>query len=65
MHLEYRSDEGRHYCDYTGTQYPTGDPKSENNRMVKGGTEEWRNSGETPEIPRATRRNGPEFPKKF
>ena len=45
MHLEYRSDEGRHYCDYTGTQYPTGDPKSENNGMVKGGTEEWRNGG--------------------
>ena len=45
MHLEYRSDEGRHYCDYTGTQYPTGDPKSENNGMVNGGTEEWRNGG--------------------
>ena len=40
-----RSDEGRHYCDYTGTQYPTGDPKSENNGMVNGGTEEWRNNG--------------------
>ena len=53
MHLEYRSDEGRHYCDYTGTQYPTGDPKSENNGMVNGGTEEWRNNGTAEKPPKS------------
>ena len=39
MNLEYKSHEGRHYCDYTGTQYPRGDPKSENRGIVN---VEWR-----------------------